>query len=133
MFTEYEVSPIMEKVIEFLQDKDKLTVGEFRKEIYKMRINDREVNLIEKYLRDNGFIERKGKTIYCNNIVTDEDINGFMAFTVFEHKNNIKKFEGLTENAIAEYLSDVPIEELKTYFGRKSIVNLIENTLKKIG
>jgi hypothetical protein len=64
----------MEKIIDFLLTKDdaKISVEDFRKEIYKLRISDKEITELEKYLRDNGYIERRGKTIYITNYIVTE-------------------------------------------------------------
>jgi len=62
-FAKGELSPVMNKIVCLLNDKDKIPVDEFRSEICRLRINRDEADEIEKYLSAKGYIIRRGKTI----------------------------------------------------------------------
>ena len=64
-FTKTGLSPVMEKVVDEILNNngEKICVKDFRRSIYKMRLNEEDSNKIIKHLQDKGYLVRRGKTI----------------------------------------------------------------------
>jgi len=64
-FTKTGLSPVMEKVVDEILNNngEKICVKDFRRSIYKMRLNEEDSNKIIKHLQDRGYLVRRGKTI----------------------------------------------------------------------
>jgi len=64
-FTKTGLSPVMEKVVDEILNNngEKICVKDFRRSIYKMRLNEEDSNKIIKHLQDKGYLIRRGKTI----------------------------------------------------------------------
>lgn len=64
-FTKTGLSPIMEKIVNDILENngEKIGVNEFRKEIYRMRLNEEDSNNILRHLQEKGYLIRRGKTI----------------------------------------------------------------------
>lgn len=64
-FTKTGLSPVMEKVVDEILNNngEKMCIKDFRSEIYKMRLNEKDSNEIIKFLQEKGYLVRRGKTI----------------------------------------------------------------------
>ena len=64
-FTKAGLSPVMEKVVEEIlsNNGETMQVNDFRKDLYRMRMDEELSNMILKHLQEKGYIVRRGKTI----------------------------------------------------------------------
>lgn len=64
-FTKTGLSPVMEKIVDEVLNNNgnNICVKDFRRSIYKMRLNEDDSNEIIKHLQEKGYLVRRGKTI----------------------------------------------------------------------
>lgn len=64
-FTKAGLSPVMERVVEDIlsNNGETMQVNAFRKDLYRMRMDEELSNMILKHLQEKGYIIRRGKTI----------------------------------------------------------------------
>jgi len=64
-FTKTGLSPVMEKIVDEILENNGSTiqVGDFRKDLYRMRFSEEDSNQIISHLQEKGYLIRRGKTI----------------------------------------------------------------------